>query len=107
LADAHRLAMEYLDAGGESRTLNCGYGRGFSVREVLDTVEQVTGKPLNISYAERRAGDPPELIADASQLTALFGWQPRYNALDTIVRTGYAWECKLAAGQVVDGRARG
>ncbi len=106
LADAHRLAMEYLDGGGESQTLNCGYGRGFSVREVLETVERVAGKALDITYADRRAGDPPELIADSSRLTALFDWVPRYDALETIVRTSYDWECKLATGQVKDGLAQ-
>jgi UDP-glucose 4-epimerase len=106
LADAHRLAMEYLDANGASATLNCGYGHGYSVREVLDAVEKVAGKPLNVSYAERRPGDPPELIADSRRLTELFGWRPRFADLETIVRTSYAWETKLAQGLVVDGRAR-
>jgi UDP-glucose 4-epimerase len=106
LADAHRLAMEYLDANGDSATLNCGYGHGYSVREVLDAVEKVAGKPLNVSYAERRPGDPPELIADSRQLAALFGWRPRFEDLETIVRTAYAWETKLAQGLVADGRAR-
>jgi UDP-glucose 4-epimerase len=106
LADAHRLAMEYLDSNGESTTLNCGYGHGYSVREVLDAVEKVAGKPLNVSYAERRPGDPPELIADSCRLSGLFGWQPKFADLETIVRTAYAWETKLAQAQVVDGRAR-
>jgi UDP-glucose 4-epimerase len=106
LADAHRLAMEYLEANGESATLNCGYGHGYSVREVIDAVEKVSGKPLTVTYAGRRAGDPPELVADSTRLTGLFGWKPRYDDLETIVRTSYAWEQKLAQGLVADGRAR-
>jgi UDP-glucose 4-epimerase len=106
LAHAHRLAMDYLEGGGESATLNCGYGHGYSVRQVLDAVERVTGKPLNIEYGPRRAGDPPELVADASRLRALFGWQPQFDDLDRIVQTSYAWESKLASGVVQDGRAR-
>lgn len=106
LADAHRLAMEYLESNGDSATLNCGYGHGYSVREVLDAVEKVAGKPLNVSYAERRPGDPPELIADSRRLSELFGWRPRFADLETIVRTAYAWETRLAQGLVVDGRAQ-
>ena len=105
LAEVHQLAMRYLEAGGESRTLNCGYGRGYSVREVLDTVASVSGRPLAITYAGRRAGDPPELVADSSEMTRLFNWQPRHDQLETIVRSTYDWECKLAAGKVRDGRA--
>jgi len=106
LAQAHLLAMDYLERGGESATLNCGYGHGYSVREVIDAVERVTGKRLAVSYAPRRAGDPPELVADATRLKALFGWQPGFDDLDRIVQTAYDWEVKLANGSVVDGRAR-
>jgi UDP-glucose 4-epimerase len=106
LADAHRLAMEYLEANGESATLNCGYGHGYSVREVIDMVEQVSGRALDVTYAARRAGDPPELVADSRRLAALFGWRPRYDNLEAIVRTAFAWEQKLAQGRVVDGRSR-
>jgi UDP-glucose 4-epimerase len=106
LAHAHRHAMEYLNANGASATLNCGYGHGYSVREVLDAVERIAGRPLNITYAERRAGDPPELVADSSRLQALFGWQPQFADLDLIVKTSFDWETKLAQGLVQDGRAR-
>ena len=105
LADAHRLAMEYLAAGGASQTLNCGYGHGYSVREVLDMVAKISGQTLNIAYEPRRAGDPPELVADSARLTRVLGWRPQYADLQTIVETAYAWQCKLAAGRVVDGRA--
>jgi UDP-glucose 4-epimerase len=69
-------------------------------------VERVAGHPLAVSYADRRPGDPPELIADSSRLGRLFGWRPRFDDLESIVRTAYAWERKLAQGLVVDGRAR-
>ncbi|MCC7122785.1 MAG: UDP-glucose 4-epimerase GalE [Gammaproteobacteria bacterium] len=106
LAEAHLRAMDYLTGGGASVTLNCGYGHGYSVREVIESVERVTGKPLTVAYEPRRAGDPPELVADATRLKALFGWQPRFDDLDRIVGTSYAWEVKLANGSASDGRAR-
>lgn len=105
LADAHLKAMSYLEKGGESVTLNCGYGHGYSVREVLQAVEAEAGSPLPVRYAERRAGDPPSLIADSSALRKRFDWTPRFDDLRMIVRTALAWERKLAAGQVRDGRA--
>ena len=105
LADAHLQAMGYLTRGGESGTFNCGYGHGYSVREVIDAVERQTGKPLPVVYAARRAGDPPALVADASALRARFGWIPRHDDLDDIVRTSLAWERKLVAGEVTEGRA--
>ncbi len=107
LADAHLKAMAYLEQGGESVTLNCGYGHGYSVREVLDAVEAEAGAPLPVRYAERRAGDPPSLIANPAELRARFNWTPRFDDLRLIVRTALAWERKLAAGQVRDGRATG
>src|SRR5690606_20172819 len=85
LADAHLKALEYLRAGGESTTLNCGYGHGYSVREVLQMVEKVAGHPLSIIEAPRRAGDPPTLIAEAGRIRELLGWTPRYDDLEQIV----------------------
>ena len=105
LADAHLQAMDYLTRGGESGTYNCGYGHGYSVREVIEAVERQTGSPLPVAYAARRAGDPPSLIADASALRARFGWVPQHDDLDDIVRTSLAWERKLVAGEVTEGRA--
>lgn len=95
LADAHLRALDYLRKGGESVTLNAGYGHGFSVREVLDTVARVTGSPLKIIDQPRRAGDPPALIAKCEKIRNLLGWQPRYDDLDTIIKTAIAWERKL------------
>ncbi len=95
LASAHLMALDYLRAGGTPATLNCGYGRGFSVREVLDQVAVVAGKPIRIVESERRAGDPPRLIAEAARIRARLGWQPRHQDLAGIVRSAYAWEQRL------------
>ncbi|NNF67889.1 MAG: UDP-glucose 4-epimerase GalE [Gammaproteobacteria bacterium] len=96
LAGAHLLALKYLREGGASTTLNCGYGHGYSVREVLAAVEKAAGKKLNIVEEDRRAGDPPSLVANADRLRRLFNWQPQYDDLDAIVSTSLAWEKKLA-----------
>jgi UDP-glucose 4-epimerase len=97
LASAHLDALTYLRNGGESTTLNCGYGHGYSVREVLQAVEKVNGAPLNISEEERRAGDPPELVAIAEKVRSVLGWKPQFDDLDSIVRTSLEWERKIAA----------
>ena len=97
LADAHLKALDYLRNQGESTTLNCGYGHGFSVREVLDSVQRVHGAPLNITEEPRRAGDPPILIAKADKIRKVLGWTPRYDDLDFIVKTSLQWEKKLLA----------
>ena len=97
LANAHALALRHLAGGGGSRILNCGYGRGFSVREVIDTVARIAGNDLPVREAPRRAGDPPELVADSSRLKRDFQWQPEHDDLEVIVRTAYAWERRLNA----------
>ncbi|HEY0232951.1 MAG TPA: UDP-glucose 4-epimerase GalE [Dokdonella sp.] len=97
LAAAHLRALDYLRDGGASETLNCGYGRGYSVREVIDTVARISGAALRVVEHPRRAGDPPMLIARADRLKAVLGWQPRYDDLDFIVRTALAWERHLQA----------
>ncbi|WP_078119892.1 UDP-glucose 4-epimerase GalE [Thiosocius teredinicola] len=96
LADAHLKALDYLRAGGESQILNCGYGHGYSVREVLDTVGRVHGSPLNIIEQERRAGDPSALIAGADKVRSVLNWTPRYDNLEEIARSSLNWERKLA-----------
>jgi len=98
LAAAHLKAVDHLRAGGESQILNCGYGHGYSVREVMDMVEQVHGQKLNIIETGRRAGDPPALIAGADRVREVLGWTPRYDDLEAIVRHSLAWESKLATG---------
>ena len=97
LATAHLDALGYLRRGGASRTLNCGYGHGYSVREVLKAVELANGRKLKVVDEPRRAGDPPELIAVADRVREVLGWQPRYDDLDTIVHTSLAWERRIAA----------
>ena len=95
LAAAHLYALDHLRAGGESLTLNCGYGHGYSVREVIDAVQRVSGQSLNVIEQPRRAGDSPMLIARADRLRRQLGWEPRHDDLDFIVRTALAWEQKL------------
>lgn len=95
LVAAHVLALDYLREGGASSTMNCGYGHGSSVREVIASVERVTGRPLPVKESPRRAGDPPWLVADAAKIKKVLGWTPRHDDLDEIVRTAYRWEQKL------------
>ena len=95
LADAHIRALEYLRSGGDSATLNCGYGHGYSVREVLDAVSRVNGNPLTIREEPRRAGDPPMLVARADRVRDLLNWRPRHDDLEFIVRTSLEWERKM------------
>ena len=92
LAAAHTQALRYLETGADSITLNCGYGHGYSVREVVRAVEQVHGRPLPVVETGRRPGDPPQLVADGSSTRQALGWQPRYDDLEFIVRTSYNWE---------------
>lgn len=97
LADAHVLALEALIAQPErSLTMNCGYGRGFSVLEVLDAVDRVTNRKLDRRIEGRRAGDPDQLISDPSRIRAILPWQPKHADLDTIIAHALAWERKLS-----------
>ncbi len=96
LADAHIKAVDYLAGGGESVTLNCGYGHGYSVKEVIDAVNRCNGVPIKVIEEARRAGDPPALIARADRAREVLGWTPRHDDLDFIVRTSLDWERKLA-----------
>jgi len=95
LATAHLDALDYLRAGGDSTVLNVGYGHGYSVREVLQSVERVAGTRLKILEEPRRAGDPPALVARADRIRQQLKWKPRLDDLDTIVRTSLAWERRL------------
>ena len=92
LVDAHLLALDALRGGAGSSTFNCGYGHGASVREVIGTVEQVVGRKLPVREGPRRAGDPPELIADPTRIKTTLGWQPRHDDLAGIVRSALEWE---------------
>ena len=95
LAAAHLDALGWLRRGSESTTLNVGYGHGYSVRQVLASVERVTGRTLKVRESARRPGDPPALIARADRIRSQLNWQPSLDDLDTIVRTAWNWEQRL------------
>ncbi len=94
LADAHLFALNYLSEGGKSDVFNCGYGHGYSVREIVETVKKVTGIDFKVVETDRRAGDPPVLIADSLKIRRKLGWSPRYDNVEYIVRTAWEWERK-------------
>jgi len=91
LADAHVLGVEYLLADGASTAVNLGNGRGFSVKEVIATVERVTGTNIRVEMAARRAGDPPVLVGSSEKARKLLGWSPRFADLETIIAHAWAW----------------
>ena len=95
IAEAHLIALEYLLDGGESDVFNCGYGHGFSVKEVVETVKKVTGREFKVIEAERRPGDPPFLVADNSKIKKKLQWKPKYDDLEFIIKTAWDWEKKL------------
>jgi UDP-glucose 4-epimerase len=95
LATAHVDALKYLRDGGKSLVANCGYGHGYSVREVISSVEKIAGIKLNVREEPRRAGDPPSLIARAEKVRQELGWSPRLDDIDTIVRSSLEWERRL------------
>ncbi len=100
LAEAHVAALKLLiDQPGESHVLNCGYGRGFSVLEVLDAVDRVTNRTIERKLQGRRPGDPGELVADNSAILKTIDWTPKRDDLEGIVRDALAWERKLAERQ--------
>jgi UDP-glucose 4-epimerase len=92
LAKAHVMALDYMANGGESRILNCGYGRGFTVQEVIDVVRQQSGMDFSVEETGRRAGDPAALMADNTRIKETLGWAPDFDDLNTIVGTALAWE---------------
>ena len=92
LAKAHVMALDYMATGGDSKVLNCGYGRGFTVREVIDVVKKQSGVDFPVTETGRRAGDPAALMADNTLIRQTLGWQPDYDDLGTIVSTALAWE---------------
>ena len=96
LVRAHGDALRYLRGGGASTTLNCGYGRGFSVFQVIDTVRRVSGVDFEIELAARRPGDPARIVARSDKIRALLGWRPQYDDLATIARDALEWELRLA-----------
>lgn len=96
LAEAHRVALDHLRSGGESLTLNCGYGRGYSVLEVVDVVKRVSGRDFEVRLSPRRAGDPARIVAGADRIRTRLGWTPRHDDLEGIVRQALDWEAALA-----------
>ncbi|MEM9344566.1 MAG: UDP-glucose 4-epimerase GalE [Pseudomonadota bacterium] len=97
LVEAHRLLLHDLRDGGENGVMNCGYGRGLSVREVIAAVKDVSGTDFLVRETARRAGDPISLIADTSRLTARLGWTPKHDDLSGIVRSALDWDRHLAS----------
>jgi UDP-glucose 4-epimerase len=95
LAQAHVDALNYLERNQQSQVLNCGYGHGYSVKEVVSMVKEVTGVDFKVNKAGRRAGDAPLLISVADRIRDVLGWEPKYDDLKLIVRTAYEWEKKL------------
>jgi UDP-glucose 4-epimerase len=95
LVGAHALALDHLERGGAATILNCGYGHGFSVREVIETVSRVTGQKIATRETPPRAGDPAEVVADSSRLQSQLGWSPAHDDLEEIISTAYAWERRL------------
>ena len=96
LISAHVDALSHLRRGGESGIFNCGYGKGYSVLEVIKAVERVNGAALPVTYGPRREGDPAAIVAGADRVRSVLGWQPKHENLDFIVETALAWEKKLA-----------
>ena len=95
LVDIHKCVLDRLRGGGESLLINCGYGRGFSVRQVVAAVERVSGKSLAVDLAPRRPGDLGIVVANTAKLSKLLNWQPRHDDLDKIVETALNWERRL------------
>jgi UDP-glucose 4-epimerase len=105
LARAHVEALRHLAMGGGGCVLNCGYGRGHSVREVLRAVERAAGLRLPVRIAPRRAGDPPAIVAAGARIREVLGWRPAFDDLDRIVADALAWEARMAAAQRWERRA--
>lgn len=100
LAAAHLAALDHLQAGGDCGVFNCGYGHGASVREVLDTVQEVSGQHVDVREAERRLGDPAALVSDPSLLRQTLDWQPQLDDLSLIIEHALRWEQKIRQSPV-------
>jgi UDP-glucose-4-epimerase GalE len=98
LASAHVLALDSLRSGASSNSYNLGVGRGYSVREVIESVERVSGKKVPAETAPRRPGDPPRLVASNDKVTKELGWRPRFTTLDSIVETAWGFKQKYPRG---------
>ncbi|MEM7777205.1 MAG: UDP-glucose 4-epimerase GalE [Pseudomonadota bacterium] len=100
LAAAHVCALAHLRRGGQSDVYNCGYANGYSVRDVIDTVKQVSGSDFPVDLEPRRAGDPAAIVAQSSKIRAALGWLPMLDDLETIVTHALAWEQRLAEAKL-------
>lgn len=94
LAKAHVLALEHLKAGHDCNIYNCGYGHGYSVREIISAVEKISKTRVPVTESPRRAGDPAELVSDPGKILQELKWRPEFDAIETIVKTAYDWEAK-------------
>ena len=92
LSDLHILAMDYIIETGENLIANCGYGRGYSVKEVIETARKVTGRDIRTIEGNRRPGDIPHLVADNTRIKDLFDWKPKFDDLEKIIETAWHWE---------------
>ena len=92
IANAHVLALEYLMDGGQSTVLNCGYGHGYSLRDIVDMTKRVADSDFTVEILGRRPGDPPELIANNSKIKQVLDWEPQYDSLEGIITDAYRWE---------------
>lgn len=95
LSDAHILALQYLVEGGQSNIFNCGYGHGYSVREVIAAARKITKTDFSVEEAPRREGDPPGLVANSSKIRSFLNWKPRYDDLEFIIESAWRWENKM------------
>lgn len=95
LIDAHEAALSYLDDGGASTTLNVGYGHGYSVRDIIDTVKRVVGVDFPVTEGPRRMGDPVEVVAEADRIREVLRWEPKLDDIETIVRHAHQWELRM------------
>lgn len=107
LANAHVLALHYLSESNRSRQFNCGYGHGYSVREVVEIAQKVTGIHFKTEETGRRAGDPPALVADSSKIHQELDWKPQYDDLEYIIKTAWEWEKKYNQNNIKGLRGRG
>ena len=92
LADAHVQSLEYLQRGNESDVFNCGYGRGYSVRQIIDVVKRISGNDFPVAEVERREGDPAELVCDPCKIKRVLGWEPKLDDIGKIAASAYEWE---------------
>lgn len=95
LAEAHVRALRHLEGGGDPGVFNCGYGHGYSVREIIAAMQAAIGHEFPVRTAPRRAGDPPALVADSTRIQRVMGWQPQHDRIEEIVKSAYLWERRL------------